>query len=112
MAVRDERMENVDIWILANLTASSKHENLACKMYFVFTRLLFSDEPDLTIKYVTECWKSCILIFTKQEEFYKNVCTPCSRANLWSFQLYVVVVTNTEDIILTMMYRISLTVLV
>ena len=110
MAVRDERMENVDIWILANLTASSKHENLACKIYFVFTRLLFSDEPDLTIKYVTECWKSCILIFTKQEEFYKNVCTPC-RGNLWSFQLYVIV-TYTEDIILTMMYRISLTVLV
>ena len=31
--------------------------------------------------------------------------------NLWSFQLYVIV-TYTEDTILTMMYRISLTVLV
>ena len=84
MAARDERMENLDIWILANLAASLKHENLCCLQAFLCLQdccfLMIIYESDLTIKLVswffTECWKSGILIFTKQEEFYKNVCTP------------------------------------
>ena len=68
MAVRDERMENVDIWILANLTASSKHENLACKIYFVFTFVFgTSDNIEKYRKLLSEVLPLLVLVIFNVE---------------------------------------------